>query len=211
LNDDPTADDHALFARAAAGDQDALGALLVRNLPWLEAYLRLHAGGALRRKEALSDLVQSVCVAALRDLRGFEFRGEPQFRHWLCQQALHKVINKREFHGAAKRDVAKEVAFDQPGTGGGSSPMLACYATLCTPSRHASGREEIARVEAAFDGLPAEHREAITLRRIVGLDYPEIAAAMGKSEGAVRNLVYRGTARLGALLDGPPGARDGAM
>jgi len=196
----------SLFARAKAGDRDALGGLLVQSLPWLEAYLRLQVGGALRQKESLSDLVQSVCVEALRDLPEFEFRGEGQFRHWLCKHALHKVINKREFHGAGKRDMAREVDLDRPTAGGGPGSVLQCYASLCTPSRHAAGREELVRFEAAFDQLPDDSREAITLRRIVGLEYDEIAAAMQRSEGAIRNLVYRGLARLSAILQPPAGS-----
>lgn len=197
----------SVLARAKRGERDALGALLVQSLPWLEAYLRLQVGGALRKKESLSDLVQSVCVEALRDLPRFEFRGEGQFRHWLCKHALHKVINKREFHGAAKRDMAREIELDRPSAGGGPASVLECYASLCTPSRHAAGREELARFETAFDQLPDDSREAITLRRIVGIEYDEIAAAMQKSEGAVRNLVYRGLARLSALLQPAPESR----
>tara|TARA_R110002096_G_scaffold213723_3_gene401216 strand:+ start:249 stop:509 length:261 start_codon:yes stop_codon:yes gene_type:complete len=78
--------------------------------------------------------------------------------------------------------------------------VMQCYATLCTPSRHAAGREDLDRFEQAFDQLPDDYREAITLKRIVGLDYAEIAKVMGRAEGAVRNLVYRGLGRLSALL-----------
>lgn len=190
-----------LISRAAAGDRTALGELLVRNLGPLEAYLRLQAGAVLRGKESLSDLVQSVCAQVVGDLDTFEFRGEPQFRHWLCKQALHKLINKREYYGAQKRDVAREVHQAPVGDSENAhDPVLQCYATLCTPSRCASGREQLQRFEAAFDELPDDYREAITLQRLVGLDYPEIAAAMERSEGAVRNLVYRGLARLSARL-----------
>ena len=38
------------------------------------------------------------------------------------------------------------------------------------------------------------------MHRIVGLDYEEIAAETGKSEGAIRTSVYRGLAQLGLLL-----------
>jgi RNA polymerase sigma-70 factor, ECF subfamily len=197
----PTDPRATLLGRAAAGDQDALGQLLVQSLPQLEAYLRLQAGAAIRGKESISDLVQSVCGEVLRDLPKFEFRGEGQFRHWLCKHALHKLINKREFYGAQKRNLAREVA---PAAAGDSEAnvgsVMECYATLCTPSRHAAGREELQRFEQAFDQLPDDYREAISLRRIVGLDYPEIAQAMDRSEGAVRNLVHRGLARLSALL-----------
>lgn len=191
----------SLLARAADGDRAAIGQVLVDNLPQLEAYLRLQAGPAIRRKESLSDLVQSVCLAALRDLSGFEFRGESQFRHWLCKHALHKLVNKHEYYAAQKRDVAREAqAGPAPDSDASGDLLLQCYATICTPSRCASAREQLQQFEAAFDELAEDYREAITLRRIVGLDYPEIAEVMQRSEGAVRNLVYRGLARLSNRL-----------
>ncbi|MEZ6038152.1 MAG: sigma-70 family RNA polymerase sigma factor [Planctomycetota bacterium] len=192
-----------LSERAAAGDTEALQQLLVQCLPQLEAYLRVQVGPALRAKESISDLVQSVCGEVLQDLAHFDFRGEAQFRHWLCKHALHKVINKREFYGAAKRDLRREVSPAMRAaadTVGQPESVLTCYATLCTPSRHAAGREEVERFERALDQLPEDYREAILLRRVIGLDYPEIAAAMERSEGATRNLVHRGLARLSALL-----------
>ncbi|MCA8977936.1 MAG: sigma-70 family RNA polymerase sigma factor [Planctomycetes bacterium] len=194
-------DPDSLLLRARHGEAEALGELLVRSLPQLEAYLRLQAGAAVRLKESLSDLVQSVCGEVLADLPKFEFRGEGQFRHWLCKHALHKVINKREFYGAQKRDMAREVPQRRVvDSSDGTNSVLQFYGTLCTPSRVASGREQLARFEAAFDKLEPDYREAISLQRIVGLDYAEIAEAMGRSEGAVRNLVYRGLSRLAKLL-----------
>jgi RNA polymerase sigma-70 factor, ECF subfamily len=191
------ADEHeSLVQQAAAGDAPALASLLVRHLASLEAYVRLKAGAGVRAKESLGDLVQSVCVEVLRDASAFEYRGEPQFRHWLFQQALHKIMNKRRFHGAGRRDMGREVAPTSRVSYGD------CYATLITPSREAMGHDRWAAFEAAFDVLPEDYREAITLRRIVGLEYDAIAEAMGRSEGAVRNLVHRGIARLSTLLDG---------
>lgn len=195
-----------LLARAREGDQRALGELLVRNLPQLEAYLRLQAGPAVRSKESLSDLVQSVCVDVLRDLTRFEFRGEAQFRHWLGKHALHKVINKREYYGAAKRDMAREDCRGEAGQGMADSSaaeadsVLRSYGTICTPSRVASGREQLRRFESAFDRLSDDCRQAITLHRIIGIGYAEIAASMHRSENAVRNLVHRGLSRLSTWL-----------
>ena len=56
-------------------------------------------------------------------------------------------------------------------------------------------------VEAALDRLPVEYREAVVRRRIAGLSYAEIAEELGRSEGAVRNLVCRGLARLSGFLE----------
>lgn len=192
----------SLLQRAAAGDRQALGELLVRAMPQLEAYVRLQAGGVVRARESISDLVQSVCGEAIADLGQFEFRGEPQFRHWLARQALHKIINKREYWQAQKRDFRRE---RPPAESAAAASLLSQYASFCTPSRQASAREELQRVETAFDQLEPDHREAIMAHKVLGVGYPELAASMARSEGAVRNLVYRGLARLAALLD-PPAA-----
>jgi RNA polymerase sigma factor (sigma-70 family) len=63
-------------------------------------------------------------------------------------------------------------------------------------------RETIRRIEAAFDQLPDDYREAVTLHKLCGLSHREIAERMQRSEGAVRNLVYRGISRLALLVDG---------
>lgn len=181
-----------LCERATRGDEPALEELLVRHLPKLEAYVRLHAGVGLRQRESLGDLVQSICAEVLRNAEGFEYRGPAQFRHWLCKRALHKIVDKGRFHRAAKRDLGRE---DE------KVSYVDCYQDLMTPSRVVQGQEIWQQFEHSFDKLPEEQRTAVCLRRVVGLEYAEVATEMGKSEGAVRNLVYRGLARLAAMLD----------
>jgi RNA polymerase sigma-70 factor (subfamily 1) len=186
------------FDCASAGDLAARKRLLLENLPRLKAYLQIKAGAALKSKESISDLAQSVCLQVLDDLPNFEFRSEPQFRHWLFQHALHKIINKREFYDAQKRDMRREVAA-APATDC-EALSQSCFATLMTPSRHASGREQLAQFETVLEALADDYKEAINLRKVVGLDYDEIATAMGRSVGAVRNLVHRGLAKISTCL-----------
>ncbi len=168
------------------------------HLPGLEGYLRLRMGPVLRAKESASDLVQSLCREVLGDLSHFEYRGEAAFRHWLYAQAAHKLIDRHRLLTAEKRDPRREVPLDS----GRSSAVLSCYGTLCTPSRALSAKEAVASIEGAFDALPDDYKEAITLHRMVGLSHAEIAVHMGRSEGAVRNLVYRGLALLAMRLGG---------
>lgn len=44
--------------------------------------------------------------------------------------------------------------------------------------------------------LPPPQRQAVVLRHVVGLDYPEIAAATGRAEATLRSDVHRGLNRL---------------
>jgi RNA polymerase sigma-70 factor, ECF subfamily len=86
--------------------------------------------------------------------------------------------------------------------------VLSAYRTLCTPSRDVEANEQIAAVERAFDDLPDDYREAITLHKLCGLSHAEIAERMNRSEGAVRNLVYRGISRLALKVDSGLGPRE---
>ena len=198
LPDSPTSE---LVAAAKQQDRASIEQLLVRHLPGLEAFVRLRMGAALRAVATAPDVVQSVCREVLQDLSGFEFRGEAPFRHWLYVCAENKLRQKHRFHHAEKRNREAEVPLPD------ASTFLPAYRTLCTPSQDLEARETIRRVEAAFDQLPDDYREAVTLHKLCGLSHAEIAERMQRSEGAVRNLVYRGISRLALLVDGgdPPG------
>lgn len=185
----------SLITAARGHDRAAIADLLVRHLPPLEAFVRLRMGPALRARLTAPDLVQSVCREVLEDLSGFEYRGEAAFRHWLYTRAQNKLLEKHRYVDAAKRNLAREEALADVTT------FLPSYQTLVTPSRVLAARESVARIEAAFDALPDDYREAITLHRICGLSHAQIAERMGRTEGAVRNLVYRGLSRMALRVD----------
>ncbi|MBL9079320.1 MAG: sigma-70 family RNA polymerase sigma factor [Planctomycetes bacterium] len=196
VDPDPETRTEALVAAARRQERPAIEQLLVRHLPGLEAFVRLRMGAGLRGLATAPDLVQSVCREVLEDLGDFEFRGEAPFRAWLYTCAENKLREKHRFHHAAKRDVAAAVPLPD------ASTFLPAYRTLCTPSRDVELKEQMRRIEAAFDQLPDDYREAVTLHKLCGLSHAEIAARMQRSEGAVRNLVYRGISRLALLVDG---------
>lgn len=188
----------ALIDAFTRGEQPALDDLIARHVPRLHAYVRLRMGPGLRAREGTMDIVQSVCREALGDVRrGFDYRGEAAFVAWLLQAALNKLRDRHRFHAAAKRDVARE----SPGAalaGGETDPTA--YASLLSPSRDAIGREQIERLEAAFDELPEAYREVIILARGIGLPHAEVAAQMNRSPGATRMLLGRALAQLGDLI-----------
>lgn len=165
-----TSDSEALLQQAAAGDGRALQSLLVQHLPSLVAFVRLQAGPAVRAKESISDLAQSVCVEVLCDATQFAYQGEAQFRQWLFLQVLRKIQNRHRHHRAARRDVRREVA---PALESDHDAVaMQGYATLCTPSRVAMGRERMSALESAFErsstsnrGLDHEDRVLVPSRR----------------------------------------------
>jgi RNA polymerase sigma-70 factor, ECF subfamily len=196
-----------LAEAAAKGDRAALDALLVHYLPELRAFVRLRAGAVVRARESSSDLVQSVCREVIQHMDRFQFPSEPAFKQWLYTTALRKILNRKDFYLAQRRDAHREERL--PGSDDGEERLYECYRSFSSPSRRAMLREEVERIERAFEELPEEYREVITLAHIVGLSRAEIATHMGKSEGNVRVLLHRALAKMAALLapqdDAPKG------
>ncbi len=192
----------SLREAAAGGDRRALERLLERHHGELHAFVRLRYGKLLSGRESSFDLVQSVCREVLENADRFKYAGDNGFRRWLFTTALRKINDRRAYYLAGKRDVLREV--QQPGSkSGGESDvadLMQHYRTFTTPSQVASDREDVARVEAAFEVLSEEQREVLTLAHIAGLPRAEIAEQLGKTEGAIRVILHRALAKLSSRL-----------
>jgi RNA polymerase sigma-70 factor (ECF subfamily) len=180
-----------LVQRASRGDRPAVDELLRLHLPGLRAFIRLRAGPLVRRCESESDLAQSVCREVLEQLDRFQYADDNGFRRWLYTTALRKILDRQEYYLAGKRDVRRAA---------GDAALGDVYRSFSTPSRHAMRQEELDAFERAFDQLDDTQREVISLAHVVGLSRAEIAAQLGKSEGAVRTMLSRALADLAALL-----------
>lgn len=191
-----------LAERAAAGDATALANLLQAQLPGVRAFVRAHMGPQLRARESVSDLVQSVCREILTHKARFRHASAEAFQAWLFTMARRKVQNRARDLGRHKRAVDREVPIGPTELG----QLGAAYGRLSSPSGRALRAEEVARLEAAIDELPAEQREVITLAHLAGLSRAEIGERMGKTEEAVRALLHRAKARLSMLLEGDAGS-----
>ena len=176
-------DDLRLYEHATQGDAGALEQLLQHYLPQLHAFVHVRLG-SLRAREASLDVVQSVCRELLAERDTFAFRGEDRFRSWLFTAALNKLRERHRRQRAGKRDMARDSAapVDQ---------SFAAIAHLLTPSQDAIGNETTVAVAAALAELSEEHREVITLARLVRLPHKVIAETMGRSEEAARQLLAR--------------------
>lgn len=175
----------------------SLESLFQRNLPRLVAFVRARAGKAIAMRESAVDIAQSVCREVLADIGDFEYRGDEAFRAWLFQQATRKILDRNRYLHRGRRDVARE---HKPSEGDDDDALLEAYATMCTPSRLVAARDELARIERAVGTLPEAQRDAVTMSRLLGLGYAEIAKALECSESAARGLVARGLATLAAKL-----------
>ncbi len=184
-----------LIAQASAGDSAARDALLRRHMPALVAYARMSMGEVLRHREGTMDIVQSALRDAIGALDDYEPRGGHSFRNWLFTYAMNTIRNKARHHQAERRSPSRERELET---------LSIVYSAVCSPTRQVSAKEQVARMEAAFDRLPDEYREVILLSRIEGASHREVGERLGKSEGAARMLVSRALARLANLIEEPP-------
>jgi RNA polymerase sigma-70 factor (ECF subfamily) len=185
----------ASIRSATRGDPAAIEDVLRAYLPRLQRFVHLRLGPQLRVREDTLDIVQST-VRELLEQERFEWRGEIEFRAWLFQAALNKIREKGRFHDAGKRSMGREagLASDR------QSSLGEAIRDLATPSRVAMAKEELRRLELAFERLTEPQREVLTLARIVGLPHAVIAERLGRSEVAVRQLLVRAMTALGAAL-----------
>ena len=159
--------DAALVVAARAGESWAQEALFRRHA-------RMAVGLAHRllpQDTEVDDLVQDCFVSALRRLATLE---NPQaFAAWLGSivvRAVGKRLRRRRLLSRLGLRVPEEIDAD----------------AIAAPSVPGDVAVELRRVYAVVAQLPAEARVALVLRRVDGLDVPEIARRMGLSLSTVK-------------------------
>jgi RNA polymerase sigma-70 factor (ECF subfamily) len=133
-------------------------------------------------REAAEDLTSEVFHKALANLRRFEWRGVP-FAAWLLRIATNAIMDR------AGR-VGKELAMDDP-------PELAADATADVDLEEVERRARLFRLVSE---LPTDQRRVIALRFAEEKSIYEIAEALGRTEGAVKQLQFRGLENLRAKI-----------
>jgi RNA polymerase sigma-70 factor (ECF subfamily) len=177
--------DDALARRAAAGDNDALDALLRRHTALLHGVCRRILGNP---DDAL-DATQEALLAIARKIGSFD--GRAKFSTWAYRVATNAALDEARRRG--RRPVPTE---HLPEQSAGHGPLHR------TP--HGAGTEsgivDRLDVDTALAQLTPEYRAAVALRDLVGMDYAEIADVLGIPPGTVRSRISRGRAALADLL-----------
>jgi RNA polymerase sigma-70 factor, ECF subfamily len=176
----------------------ALETLLERHLGDLQGYVRRHMGAALAQRESCSDLVQSICREVLQAEHGYRFQGDAAFRKWLLQIALRKLVDRRRFYTARKRENAAREA-DLPSVWR-IDEVAQLAKTLASPSGEATLREDLARLGRALEDLDEPDREIIRMIHLEGLTHADVGARLGCSEPQSRGRLFLALARLATNL-----------
>jgi RNA polymerase sigma-70 factor (ECF subfamily) len=129
-------------------------------------------------RDAAEDLTSEVFHKALKNLGRFEWRGAP-FAAWLLRIAANVIADRAQRSG-------RELAVDDP-------PDVGVEATADVDLEEVEHRARLFRL---VDELPADQRRVVAMRFAEEKSIREIAQALGRSEGAVKQLQFRGLENL---------------
>jgi RNA polymerase sigma-70 factor (ECF subfamily) len=174
---------------------------LERYRTYLELLARLEIRGLLQAKLDTADLVQETFLEAHRSLGTFRGTSEGEFLAWLRSILAAKTSNLlRHYLATQGRDIRREqglqVDLDH------SSRLLdrGLFAADSTPSQQAARREQGVALANALARLPEDYREAVILRHLEELTFPEISQRMQRSVDSVQKLWVRGLSQLRQLM-----------
>ena len=188
-----------LIAQARAGQREAYEALFEMYRADLAQAVERRFPDKLRPRVEVSDVIQETLVDAVRGFDDFEYQGAGSFRGWLARIAENRLRMTFKFHAQReRRSVEREVP--PAVTNASGAPGFVALADATSPSNAAAANEGRERIERALDGLSSDHAEVIRCVRLQGRSIAEAAAAMGRSENAVKKLLARALLELASKL-----------
>jgi RNA polymerase sigma-70 factor (ECF subfamily) len=188
-----------LVLKAQDGDQAALNRLIERYYERVRRVVRVRLGPRLRESLDSGDILQETFLAAVRSFQNFEMRDEASLIHWLARLAERQIIAAADYHGAKKRDAARNISMTS--SRGSGSITIAFPDDSTAPLEKIAAREESAKVERCLDELPDEYRELIVLRNYAGASWEVVAEETDRPSAAAARMMYsRAMLELGKLL-----------
>jgi RNA polymerase sigma-70 factor (ECF subfamily) len=159
--------------RAKAGDMGAIHFLYVRFADDVFGYI----SSIVQDSYEAEDITQNVFAKLPRAILKYEPRQVP-FTAWILRVSRNAALD----HLRSRRQIpVEEVRLDDDG-----------HDEVAFDRSHA--------LRDALWRLPAEQREVLVLRHLVGLSPVEIAERLGKTEGSVHGLHHRGRSALQLAL-----------
>lgn len=164
-----------LVQRAQAADSRAFAELYDLYHRRIYVYVYYKVGD-----QALAeDLAADVFARALQAIGSYDYRGVP-IAAWLMRIAHNLVID--HFRRSSKRQVV-ELDEHHPASYGDPVPIV-------------ESRLVQDELRSAISKLTDDQQQVLILKFVEGMSNSEVAAAIGKPEGAVKSLQHRGLAAL---------------
>jgi RNA polymerase sigma-70 factor (ECF subfamily) len=171
-----------LVDRAQAGERDALEELYLLHFDRIYSYLHMTVGN---RHDA-EDLTTQTFLRMLESIGRFRWKSAP-FSAWLFRIAHNLAMD----HFRAHRRWQPEEEVPEPH--GEEEPSAEALAMRTI------GRESMLEM---IEGLSPEQQQVLTLKFVFSFNNGEVAAILGKTEGAIKSLQHRALAALQKQLQG---------
>jgi RNA polymerase sigma-70 factor (ECF subfamily) len=161
---DVTTDDERLLIEAAKADPARFLELYDRNVDRVYAYVSRRAGS----RSVAEDVTSEVFEQALSNIGRFEWRGVP-FVAWLFRIAANALADHWKREGRDSHELPPEVPDE----------------------REHQDLERRVSLFQLVDRLPEAQRQVIQMRFVEERSIREVAAALDRSEGAIKQLQLR--------------------
>jgi RNA polymerase sigma-70 factor (ECF subfamily) len=173
-------DERNLIIRAKGGEAEAFGLLYDEYLPKIYRFVLLKTG----HREEAEDLTHQVFLQAWRSVRSYNDRGYP-FSSWLYRIARNLTVDYyRRFRPAVSLADAELLGRDDE----------------TDPATGLDLAEDSARLADSLRELKDIEQAVIVMRFVDELSIKETAAAIDKSEGAVKLIQHRAIQKLKTLM-----------
>ena len=174
--------DEVALIGAAKVDSEAFGLLYERYVERVYNYIYYRTGSVYDAE----DLTERVFMRAMRHIHNYSDRGLP-FSAWLYRIAHNLVANW--YRDNSRR---KEVPLEE---------SLTVHPRSEHPEQELLRVEERERLLGVLREIPADRQQLILLKFVEHLSNAEIAAIMGRTEGAIKSLYHRTLLSLRDELD----------
>ncbi len=169
-----------LVQSAVGGDSSAFGALYDHYHAMIYRFVIVKVGS----REEAEDITHQMFLSAWQKIGTYKHKGYP-FSTWLYQIARNQVI---DHYRAKKNDVSLEKVDPES------------IAVFVDQSANLAEKMQIEKVRIAIARLKPDHQDVIILRFVEDMSLKETAAALKKSEGAVKLVQHRAIRELKKIL-----------
>jgi RNA polymerase sigma-70 factor, ECF subfamily len=163
---------------AAQRDPACFAQLYEDNFERVYAYIARR----VRDRDHAQDLTADVFHSALKNLSRFEWRGAP-FAAWLFRIAANAIASRGKRAAQLAAIKLNELPEIDPSSGADLADV-----------------EHRARLFKLVEKLPDDQRRVITMRFAQQKSIAEIAKGIGRSEGAIKQLQFRGLQSLRTMV-----------
>jgi RNA polymerase sigma-70 factor (ECF subfamily) len=170
------------LARARQGDDEALDQLFSQYLPLFRRWAHGRLPPWARDLLDTEDIIQETLLHTIHNIDSFHTEKAGDFQAYVRQGILNKI--RDEIRKVGRRPKLAQISNDP-------------VSNFASPLEEVVGAESLERYDAALSNLQPGDREAIVARIEMGMNYSDLAVALGKpSPDAARMAVSRALLRM---------------